>query len=171
MAIVSRRSTRHAAIFSAAGSSDCMAQAPRLTAELTQHAEDADLGSRKFLREVCSGLIGVGLTQRVNHQAGCDLAVTAAKFLFLRHRHAARIKRDPDFAAGHRHVGQQRMERRLQSAFVRGRIEARRHRKGSAKAAISHRSAAHGAVHVEEHLGHDPFGHRCRIIETFEIGL
>jgi hypothetical protein len=29
---------------------------PCFTAELTQHAEDADLGSRKFLREVGSGM-------------------------------------------------------------------------------------------------------------------
>ena len=47
---------------------------------------------------------GLILPQRVDHQAGFDLLVAAAQFLFHRYRLAGRIDRGPDFARRDRRI-------------------------------------------------------------------
>src|SRR5471032_2709438 len=97
MAIVSRRSIKTSAIFSAIGMSDCMALSPRPPPTLAQHAKHSYIRARELFRQTLPKFFGVALAQRIDHQADFNFLVAAAQLFFHRHRLTGRIDRGPDF--------------------------------------------------------------------------
>ncbi len=112
------------------------------SSNLTEHLKDSDVGCRKLPGQ----LIGYGfrlvLIKHVDHQRAADFLVAAAQLLFLRHRHAGGIERDPYFAAGDRCIGRQLLNNGGQARFIRRLIEPGGDGKGAAELAAPHGAAA-----------------------------
>src|SRR5581483_10900880 len=86
--------------------------------DLAEHLEYANIGCRMVLAQLLAKRYRPVLIERLDQQRSGDFLVTAAQLLFLRHRHAGGIERDPDFTAGDRRVGRKPLHRGRQPGFV-----------------------------------------------------
>ena len=117
-AIVSRRSIKRAAIFSAIGSSDCMVQAaPFPSWQSTRNTPTSALANCFASARAEHSRRRFGAAYRPS--GGFDFLVAAAQLFLHRDRLPAGSTRDPDFASGNGRIRHQLVERALQRAVIR----------------------------------------------------